>query len=889
MMTEKQYLEAIRIAHEEGNTEVVKSLAAKKPKFAPSEDDSIEELTEKAKTDPKGVGMAIVAGVNKGLVDLANLPFDLLNLTTQAIGGLTGVNIPKTATPQSAIDFISEQVTGVRPIELATTPGPSVDTAAERVTGRAAEFLSGGVGMAGALKRVAAQRPGLPPVGVELPRTAPPVTPSYATEAITGTTAGTGFGLAEEVTDNPYLQMGAAVVGGVAPGALTGTARFAGSRIMDELGQFTEKGTRRRVGSALAGASDDPIQAVESLRNNRILVDSILPGNKDVPTHLLTQDDGIRSVVDGVINNNDQLISVLRKNTAFNENELVTELQKIATKGSPSVFANKVTGAVNDNINKLKDELALAQDIAINLENSIQTGQATPAISTRFVDALETSYNRVKQREGELWGLVDKTEKVNTVPLKGKVLRLRNNLKRRGLATSDFPDNLFDEVRTFGGSKNSFEALQNYRSAVLEQIRAATKNGQGQRALVLGELEREIYNFISTSGNSVSHAAASEYTRAFRDVYNKGKLGRFLNLDAQGATRIDPEEALALIVKPNDKIGDVRRSIIAENPPPLRSGEALPPATGLTSAIEDMIRTKFADLSPKARDGFVNRHKNLLKEFPELARDLSIIRTKTDAIAENIAGLEKRRSTLTDQNKTAVAALLGKGPDEIFPTFSKLNDSQITGIADVAKVEGVIDGMQSVYIREIMDKMVSADSNIKRYGLARTLKDNTALNRGYRLVLSPEQRKALSEVEKIANVLTPGAGKTSSSLADLEKAGLVSNLVARILGVQLAGAMPSAGAGSIQRAALMAQGARAVVNSLPSQRTSKLLEEMIVNPKLMEELILLGTKPTTAQEARQLMQTFYFRAGVDAFNEEDQEDDYQGLTIEITRGNENAQ
>ena len=224
----------------------------------------------------------------------------------------------------------------------------------------------------------------------------------------------------------------------------------------------------------------------------------------------------------------------------------------------------------------------------------------------------------------------------------------------------------------------------------------------------LNQLDKLALQFIESGPNAESYRGAAETTRLIYQSYNKGKLGSFLQLDSQGAQRIDPEVALNRVVRTGNNIGEVRRSILAEQPFVNASGEVveIPPAQGLTKPIVDLLMVKFAQAdTPQQRAKFFKDYGETLNEFPELARDLSKIDAELETLAQVRAKAEGRAVTAKDKNVNSIAALLGADPDNIIGSFKGLTKKQIKEIAQVATKDGVEGGLQTVFLEAIVGAM----------------------------------------------------------------------------------------------------------------------------------------------------------------------------------------
>ena len=114
--------------------------------------DIVGELRQK-KTDLLGFANAFAAGVNKGVISIADLPFDLINLALDAFGAPQSFRQGPQNLSQG-IDWLSNELTGKRPIAALTTPPEFVDTPLERSVGVVGEYVGSGLGFATAAKEL---------------------------------------------------------------------------------------------------------------------------------------------------------------------------------------------------------------------------------------------------------------------------------------------------------------------------------------------------------------------------------------------------------------------------------------------------------------------------------------------------------------------------------------------------------------------------------------------------------------------------------------------------------------------------------------------------------------------------------------------------------------
>src|SRR6056300_245355 len=90
LVTAKQRYDAAQTDEERAAIEaraqvLVSALENQQPEQQEVPQLDVEELSSKAKTDPQGIAMSVIAGLNRGAVALADLPVDLVNLAVSTV------------------------------------------------------------------------------------------------------------------------------------------------------------------------------------------------------------------------------------------------------------------------------------------------------------------------------------------------------------------------------------------------------------------------------------------------------------------------------------------------------------------------------------------------------------------------------------------------------------------------------------------------------------------------------------------------------------------------------------------------------------------------------------------------------------------------------------
>jgi len=848
----------------------------------PNPNDIVGELRQK-KTDLLGFANAFAAGVNKGVISIADLPFDLINLALDAFGAPQSFRQGPQNLSQG-IDWLSNELTGKRPIAALTTPPEFVDTPLERSVGVIGEYTGSGFGFATAAKelgqRYLARQPISPgprgPAGSFAETAAAPG--FIRSETAVSGAAGAGGAAGREYLESPIGE----VVGSLVTGVPAAAGVQYGPELMSfakrQFNQFSQAGAEERVARGLAGESMDLDQALSALQSNRLLIESVLPEGQRISSAQLTEDPGIMALLSEAAQNDPAIHNLMSRMTDDASEAIIQQLRVAADAGDSTAFFASLNSLTNDLIDRSVRDADLARSQIEKLEASAAPQRdGTPLTEEQlgidFVSALEASYNRAKQYESEVWSLVDREIKMDAKGFRAAALALRSELSQRGFNSSQL--DFFDDVIRFGAAKadlpegveplDTFEALQRFRSNLLEEQRKSNRAGDRNRASAIQKLNELTMDFIESGPNAETYAAASEVTRTVHGLYNKGKLARYLGIDIQGEKTIDPERAMSRVVRGGTDVGDVRRAIEAEGVQVSEYGNEIPVAEGLTQNIEDMLRLKFSQAKDKKK--FMETYAPTLRKFPELARDLNQINAEIDTAASVVATSEGRAVTAGDKKVTSMAALIGADPRDGYSAVSKLSADDLININRVAVREGVESGFQNIFIEEIFDRLTSTNKDgTFRYTRSQILEDKT-LGAAFMRVLTPSQRKQIIELDKARDLVTSGTSlKPEAGASSLSTSSRVANFLARYLGARAA-AEVTTGPAALQAAGLFSRTASKFADILPSSQTRRVLINMIQDPDYMEYLLKLERSNIPDSQKVGQLQTFFRRSGLRGLEE----------------------
>jgi len=860
----------------------------------PSKDDTRAELTNLAETDPEGLAMSFIQGVNTGVIDttldlipnVANVLIGSLNFILKGQG--SNFQIPKAAKVSEVVDIVSGKATGFKPFETQRSQIEGVgDTAAERVTGTIGEFMGGSAALAPVLAKT------IPYASKTIERIA-------GKESVLGAGAGGAAGITAEYTDNPYLQLGAALTGGT----LTELGG-AGLRVRKDIftagketvkaaltKQGREQAVERRVATFLSDNIVDPEGTVNNIKSNRLLVEDVLPEGEtttlglannaavDRALSLAAQDSPrlAQKIATGAEKNNAQLIDVLEKSAPAGDAtpEVLIGAETAVRAAEAEVQSNAVLGLRSN----MEAEADLARESLKKLNTNPDPEFRIEEQSNALVSATKRAFERAKEVQRKVWEAVERTEPLDLKPLRAELLDLHKSMKKGMTVGGDIP-NVLDLIKKLGNKENNnFNALEDFRSNLLSKQRQAYNNGDETLGRNYERMLSNVDNYIDTAGTSPQYREAAAYTRAFRQAYYQGALGRILKNDATGAARIEPDAALETVLSPKGAgSAQVSRFVQAEEGTPvsysvgddgkLIEGTPLPAAEGLTAPIQVALRDMFFDVKDKAK--FLKDYGPTFRLFPKLANDLDAINSEINVAAEKVASLEGRTATPLDVEKVKAVSLLGDDPDRIMPKLKALSAKEAKNLVEVMKKQGVNNGLQSLVMREFMRMMRLTGT--EGYKTGKTSLDGIlggANDPGMRIlfdnVLSKQQQQSLRKVDRVASIVLDATKKVDSSTsAQLKQSPLGSKIVSAWLGSTAAG-LTGAKSNLILTARIMGTVDK-VLSGLSQAQTQAVLERALMEPDYLIDLIRLP-KAADLPSYESTLRGYLYVAGIDATEEE---------------------
>ena len=833
--------------------------------------EAIDNVSQQARIDPVGTFSAISQGVNKGIFNLLDLPGDIVNLAISEVNRQAGGSyIPPQMNVTDAVDLATEWLTGTPVVTAAEAPIAEIDTAFERILSKGAEYATeGAVGAALVGPRLA--KAGATMLGGR------PVAPAAA-EGLLGASAGTGAGVAREIApESAAGELVGALVGGFTPSAANKLKEVVVKQAEDAYLPLTEAGVYRRTAETIQEVAADPETAISNIERNRLILEDAGIDPSTVTTAQLVEDPALSATLKALSSDYNAVNNAIARGRADNTQLIVTSLKKEIPQSKTGVdvvtSANKyVTSAVND----LNDQIDLARNELDRLQGEGRDF-ATDEESLKFVAATQEAYEAAKKTENEMWSAVGKKEPLDLQPLKASIAKLERSARKEAIPDAQVPSGIYKQRAKMGTKKvdgktvqlrNDFGFLSGYRSSVLQEMRAARAARESNKLRLLSEVEKEIAKFIDKAGSKDAYRAASAYTRSIRDNFNKGTIGKLLQVNVDQEARLAPEAALETIIKKGGKgaaeAERVQRLATGETP----TGVELPAAPATAEVTMEALRDKFYGTARK--ESFFKNYGPMLRQFPGLSTELKTVSDAIETVAQEIASKEGRVASLTDKNKVSVAALLNADPENIYPVVSGMTRDDIRRLNQVVKVDGVEEGLQAVVLEEFLNKLRTRTASDWAEGfksLDFVIETDLGFKKLFEEVLTPAQQASLRRLDKIAEISfkDPTKGFTDKEAAEIAASPFVEGL-ASMLALNITAKFTS-GAGALAVANRSSKAARDVLSKLTGTQSQRLIEQALLDPDVLIGLLKIQTKAKTPEAAANQIRAYLLTAGVDVGQE----------------------
>jgi hypothetical protein len=835
--------------------------------------EAIENLEKQAEVDPMGAFNALASGINRGVFDMVDLPVSLANLAISGINSLSGQEIiPKATLPSVALDMATEYFTGVPIVTEGTKMQPDVDTGTERVLYKLGQYGAGGAVGGATLTPKLAQMGIAPSLR---PFAQPQSTKVVAREGGVGTAAGGGAGIATEISpDSPVAELTGALIGSLAPSAIAQIGKTAVRQVRDVYEPFTQSGIERRIAEQVQEIATDPDLALNNLQRNLLILEDAGINPNTTTTAQLVDDPKLAAALVQLSKDFDVVNNTITRGRKENTEVIVGKLQKeISTNATPEDVVNTATKYINQERTVLEEKASVIKNQLAVLRGEGRD-LTTDEESVKFVAAVEEAYNSAKNTEGSLWAAVTKNEPLNLDPLKKEIRTIQREANKSGFSSEDIPNEIYGTASKMGTKKteagkvvklkNDFEFLSQYRSSVLTAMRNSLSGDKPNpnRYRLLSEIEQAVAKYIDEAGTSDVYRSAASYSRVLRENFTQGTVGKLLKVRGDQSDMVDPSAALSKFVVTGD-VGAARGEDIlslakgAEVSP----GVQLPSAPAAAELTVAALEKKFLGAPPS----FFKNYGSLLKKFPSAATNLRNLEDQINNTAAQLAQADGMVASMTGRNKVGLAVLLDSDPRDLYSTVSKLTPAELSQIKTIAAKDGVEGGLQATVLNHYLNTIRNRSSQDWAEGfkaLDFLMDTDPKFKRLHDIVLTKDQKNALVKLDKAANIAftDPTKGFVSKEAAQVSSSPVVQGL-ASMLALNIASKFTS-GAGALALANRASAASRGVIEGITKNQSQALIQEALLNPKMLEKLLKMPVAKRSPEEAAALTRAYLVSAGI---------------------------
>lgn len=780
-----------------------------------------------------------LANLNVGIARLFGMPGEIGDL----VGGATGTGeslLPDTEEVQSFMadmgmtfqpENTPQDITSRTVQEFGTALVPALGA-----IGRGTTLARTGTQAAGLLERgavQAAQRPGT----------------ALAVEA--GAAAGAAGGgklLERTFPENPTLaraigELAGGLTGGGAVGAAQGVSKGIGTLVRRRglIGAatepFTAQGARRRASTRLFKQTQDFQGDIEKLDDSLI--------RQEVPQLTPAQETGdpfLAQLERAVASEDDAVQEVLAQRTAQSSQRL----KEIATD----------TGDPEDVRRYLDERLKNVAAQASKNSRRIRQAGDPATISSRVRSEIEGALDNARSMERRVWQSVPKEVTATPSNTRQAWLEELQDISP-GSDPAEIPNiikkklgNVQDGVLQGGelGDNPSAKSLHDFYSVLGRKVQqeANTAGGNPNKIRILKKIRSNILADLENVDGGEMYQEAISLSRDLNSKFTQGPIGDVLGFSKAGAPMDATQTLDALIGNDGQEARLAVKQLLEASP---QSEQKL----------KNFIRSKFAKaafdpenntLNTKSAQGFFRKYDPLLKEFPDLRRELGssigdqrkvddlLGATKVEAQSPIVRQKEAASIFLQEDPEKAIGRIL-RGKNRVKSLQSIMRELKRADGTDKS-LQGlkaaVPDYLMKRSISNLEDEMGQAVVSGKRF--LRQLDD-------FEKPLVESGLMTKGEINRLRRIGKAFEGIETSLRARPSTGGVISDRPAKILeiaarvgGAQVGGKVGASSAGgSLQSAQIASKEAQNFIARLTNDKARQLLTQAVQDPEVMKDLL----------------------------------------------------
>ena len=789
--------------------------------------------------------IGLAQSFNKGVVDLINLPSELINLPLGAMGAPT---IPTEGFRQQVAD-----------VGLTAQPG-------EEETGflnRSAEILGASVIPAAAIQVKGAQvlKAGIPAAQRTVTQhltatTAQSPRASAALDIASSGGAGIGGEVASNLTDEPNLITLGEIAGGFTFPAVAAVSRFVGkpaiSKIQETIVPFTKAGAEPRAARRLQSLSSDPVGEAR-----------IIDPQSPVSPARQTGNPRLIALEKVVLDLNPELEAKFTK-------ELNGALEASRVRAAEFGGADRTREVLKNGQEHLVElvnlRAATAAQSAQARINAIEGGATPRDISRIARGELDNALKDVRTEETRLWDAID-----------SKAPATFNNTRAavQGIDAEEgtfVPSEVPLWVRKATSLKNerpvTLNDIKQVRSRLLSDARSATNNNEFNKARILNRVaDGLLVDMGAVKDEGVSSALA--FSRQLNQRFKQGAVGDILNRGANRGAGIESADTLKKITSGATPATNIKQFIAA-------SPESAP-------QIEAFIKSSFVKASSKGgkfdlKQSQVQMDKlesqGVFEIFPNLKGELGGARLAfqdADKLAQRAATVSQRGGSRLEQgsNKSLAGILLGAEPGQEMAILLRAEKPEAMAAALKRRMgtdERAIKGLKTSFVETMFNEAsktgATGEIEVSGKSLAKLLNENLGVAKA--LGMNDAEINRMRVITRQLIQSQKGSGESIGAIIEDQPAEALA-LVAQIAGAKAGQRIAGGGLGSSMVLAGKGSGiATRMLQKLTTDKAQQLLIAAQSDPVLYKALLTKSTAKTKdIFDATRVIESWLIGSGVE--------------------------
>lgn len=685
--------------------------------------------------------------------------------------------------------------------------------------------------------------------------------PAKALSMEAAMTAGPAIGAAaaeRSNPDDPTARMYAELLGGLGPAALANivpNTLSAGTRAVSTLlPAGRQQAAAADLQKTVIEQGGDPLRVAQALRANE--------GGSGTAGQV-SGDKRLQAIENSLARKDPEFAANLKAQQAKASAEVAEEAGSVIPIGDQRRTIDRIEARTVKILDGIDQRVRRAGAKAVAATQRLRPNarpDAQRAASLQARSALDAELKAQRKLEGELWGKVDKTEKVTMSAYQRALVKAQ----REDLAAGE---NLPNPATAFGreiaadddvfgaGAISSGNAIKQ-RSIFLRKAREAGSglNPNYAEARIYNKLANAILSDLGNIGrargqlrpaNRTAEAVkvANDFSKGLNDIFGQPFVKSVMRGEAPADVTLDKSFSGSDSAR-TANMDQARAATSGQNTEDLVSAQR-----EFFLALARQAAMPNGKVDPAQMKSFLQKN---AQQAESLGLKANIETAQEQAEFLRIAEAFAKKQDPNVRKKSLAAKIIGADnlDDSVGKALSSPNShrelGRLVALARRSGGEEALAGMRSAIIDGVI--MRASPNNGALSGKALTAQlDKPAGNRKFlealvdQGVLTKGQARNFKALAKKAQQYDEAAQNTDTINDFLAKENMIVNFIARIGGANLAGLMPTNAASPLIVGAAGSRTARNIIENMPALRVRQVIIEAVKDPKLMATLL---EKPT---------------------------------------------